>query len=121
MNTLTKPVARILYGLPYIVFGFMHFANGSAMVGMVPIPGGIFWVYLTGLALIAAAVSFTFNKYVYWAGLGLAVFLALTALTVHLPAVIGGNMNNLTTGLLKDIMLAGAALYFAGAAQRNEL
>ncbi len=119
MDTLTKPVARILYGLPFAVFGLMHFMNASQMTGMVWLPGGIFWVYLTGVALIAAGVAFLINKYTVWAAWGLAVFLLLTALTVHLPAVIGGSQANMSP-MLKDIMLMGAALHFAGVFSRVE-
>ncbi len=114
MKTGAKSAGRILYGLPYIIFGVLHFVMGDMMVGMVPIPGGIFWVYLTGIALIAAGVALTINKYVYYASIGLAVFLIVTALSVHLPAVLSGNMSNFTTGFLKDIMLAGAAIYISG-------
>lgn len=120
MDSLTKTGGRLIFGIPFLIFGIMHFTNASMMVGMVPIPGGVFWVYFTGLALVAASISFAINKYVYWAGLGLALFLFLTAFTVHLPAVISGNMQNFS-GMLKDVMLAGGALYFAGEAQRNEL
>lgn len=113
MKTLTGPIARILYGLPLIMFGYMHFANAGQMTGMVWLPGGAFWVYLTGIALFLAAISFVVDRYVVYAAYGLTLFLLLTALTVHLPAVLGGSQANMS-GLLKDLMLAGAALYFAG-------
>jgi len=50
--TLLPTAGRFLYALPMAVFGIMHFMNGSAMSGMVPIPGGVFWVYVTGAALV---------------------------------------------------------------------
>ena len=120
MDTLQNKIGRILYGLPFLVFGVFHFMNASGMAGMVPIPGGVFWVYVTGIALILAAASFIANKYVQWAEWGLAVFLLLTALSVHLPGVIDGNQMNMT-GFLKDISMMGAALYFAGKVSEQEV
>lgn len=119
MDTLTKPVARIVYGLPFAVFGIFHFMQGADMAGMVWLPGGVFWVYLTGLALIAAGVSFAINQYTKWAAWGLAVFLFLTAFTVHFPNVLGGDQAAMT-GFLKDVMLLGAALHFAGVFTREQ-
>ena len=59
MKALIDCYARIIYAIPFAIFGLMHFMKGGDMAGMVPsfIPGGIFWVYLVGVALIAAAVA----------------------------------------------------------------
>lgn len=35
MNTLTKTVSRIVYGLPFAVFGIFHLMRGGDMAGMV--------------------------------------------------------------------------------------
>jgi putative oxidoreductase len=40
----------------------LHFANAQAMAGMVPLPGGLFFVYLTGVALILASVGILTGK-----------------------------------------------------------
>lgn len=115
MNLLTSTVARIIYAVPLAVFGLMHLTSGKAMAGMVPVPGGVFWVYFTGLALIAAAVSIIIQKMSYWACLGLALLLALFALTIHMPGLPNpSSMGN----FLKDLSLAGAALYLAGALKK---
>jgi len=118
MEDWKKLLGRILFGLPMAVFGIMHFINGGMMTGMVWLPGGIFWVYLTGVALIAAAISFTVNKYTLWAAWGLVLFLFLTAFTVHLPGWVGGNASSMS-GFLKDASLMGAALYFTGVFSNN--
>ena len=88
------------------------------MAGMVPsfIPGGVIWVYLTGVALLAAAVAIIIQKKARLAGLLLAAMLLIFVLTIHLPGVMGGNESSMP-GLLKDIALAGAALGFAGTAK----
>lgn len=105
-------VGRILYGLPLLVFGLLHFMGAQMMAGMVPsfIPGGILWVYLTGVALILAAVAMIANRLSTLASLLLGILLLSFALTVHLPMLMGGDQNAMPN-LLKDTALAGAAFF----------
>ena len=109
MKTLTTTVARLLFAIPFGVFGIIHFISGSEMAGMVPFPGGVFWVYLVGIALLAAAVSVISGKQTHLALLLLALLLAVFVLTVHIPAIIGGDQMAMGS-LLKDLSLAGGAL-----------
>ena len=59
-------IGRYVFTIPFVVFGLMHLMSANDMAGMVPswVPGGIFWVYVLGLAQIAAAVSFIIKKYI---------------------------------------------------------
>jgi len=113
MQTLTSTVARIIFAVPLAIFGLFHFMNGPAMAGMVPIPGGVFWVYLTGAALLAAAISILIKKQARLACLLLALMLTIFALSIHLPGALGGDQASVSS-MLKDLALAGAALAFAG-------
>lgn len=112
MDALPK-VGRFLFAIPMAVFGVFHFLNTQAMVGMVPIPGGAIWIYVTGVALIAAAAAIMVGQQAVLATRLLAVFLLLTALTVHLPAVMGGDQAAMSN-VLKDLALAGGALILSG-------
>ncbi len=114
MQLLTKTVSRYLFAVPFIIFGIFHFMNAGGMAGMVPgwLPGGVFWVYLTGLALIVAPISLFIGKKDKLAMLLLALMLVIFALLVHLP---GGQAS--MPSLLKDLSLAGAALTWAGLAK----
>jgi len=118
MDTLTTTGARILYALPMAIFGLFHFMGADDMAGMVPsfIPGGVFWVYLTGAALILAAVAILIQKKARLACLLLAAMLIVFVLTIHLPGL-SENMQASMPNLLKDLALAGAALGFAGTAK----
>ncbi len=113
-------VGIVLYALVIGFFGVNHFLNGTGFQNTVPsfIPGGIFWVYLTGAALIAAAISFLTGKQTRVAGLLLATFLIIIVLSVHLPALIHSpgefRVSIALTNLIKDTNLAGAALMIAG-------
>ena len=108
MNLSTLKLGRIIFALPFAVFGILHFMNASAMAGMVPLPGGVFWVYLTGAAHLAAAISILTGKYARLACLLLGVMLLIFALSIHLPNLLGGDQQSMTN-LLKDLALAGGA------------
>ena len=109
-----------MYALVIGFFGINHFLNGTGFQNTVPsfIPGGIFWVYLTGAALIAASISFLTGKLTKVAGLFLAIFLIIIVLTIHLPALMrttgSPTVSIALTNLIKDTGLAGAALMIAG-------
>jgi putative oxidoreductase len=107
-------IGKHLYAIPMVIFGLFHFLNASAMAGMVPIPGGVFWIYLTGLSLILAGVSIIIQKLDEWSSFLLAVLLLVFVSTIHLPGVIaGGEMAQMyMTNLLKDLALAGGALIY---------
>ena len=120
MNNL-KNVGRIVFAVPFGIFGMMHLMMASNMTGMVPswVPGGVFWVYLTGLALLAAAISIVTKKHIYLASVLLAVLLIVFILTIHLPSIMGGDQMAMGS-LLKDMSLAGGALSIAGLFKDNE-
>ena len=119
-NSNIAKVGTILYALVIGFFGVNHFINANGMASMVPsfFHGGVFWVYLTGVALILAALAFLTGRLTRLAGILLAVFLIIVVLTVHLPAVIHAPDENAArfpmTNLIKDTGLAAAALIVAG-------
>lgn len=116
-QTLTLNTAgRILFAAPCAIFGLFHFMLADAMAAMVSIPGGAFWVFLTGIAMIAASVSMIIKKKSALASLLLGVLLIMYALTVLLPMVIGGDQMAMGQGL-KDLALAGVAFYFSSRAE----
>jgi putative oxidoreductase len=119
MKMLTTTIARILFAIPFLVFGLMHFAFAENMAKAIPsfLPGGVFWVYATGAGLIAAAVSLFTQKMVKEAMFGLALFLISAVVMIHLPGM--GNPDPMMqqmamSGLFKDIGLLGGALTYAG-------
>ena len=119
MNNL-KNIGRIMFAVPFGIFGMMHFMMASNMTGMVPswVPGGVFWVYVTGMALVAAAISIIAKKQIYLASVLLAVLLGVFVMTIHIPALLGGDQMAMG-GMLKDISLAGGALLIASLFKDN--
>ena len=108
-------IGRILFAIPMLIFGIFHFGNADGMAGMVPsfIPGGVIWIYITGLALLAAGVSILIQKKMKLATFLLGIMLLIFVLTMHLPGVIGGNESSMPM-LLKDLGLAGGAFFISG-------
>ncbi len=123
MKALTTVVARILFALPYGIFGVFHLLNGRQMAAYVPIPGGIFWVYFTGVAMLAGSIGLITKIQGYWAALGIALLLAIYIVFVHAPGM--GNPDPVlkqleTINFLKDTSLLGGALTWAGIFMRHE-
>ncbi|AAN50784.1 MULTISPECIES: hypothetical protein [Leptospira] len=110
-----KKIGKIIYAVPFAIFGLFHFISGPAMTGIVPsyIPFPIIWVYITGLALIAASVSIITGIKTHLATVLLAVLLGIFVVLVHLPGAAAGNQAS-TMALLKDVSLLGASLLIAG-------
>lgn len=108
------PVAgKYMYAIPMIIFGVFHLTSAGDMAGMVPIPGGVFWVYLTGAALAAAGVAILIGKKAQLATQLLGLMLLIFALSIHLPGVMGGSQMSMPS-LLKDLALAGGAWFMSG-------
>ncbi len=113
MESAISKTGRYMFAVPFVLFGLFHFMMGADMAGMVPIPGGLFWVYLTGAALVAAGVSMIIQKHTWLACVLLGVMLLIFVVAIHLPGAIDGSQAS-TTNALKDITMAGAAFYMAG-------
>lgn len=101
--------AEIIYALVIGFFGVMHFMNADVMSGMIPefMPAdGKIWVYITGAAMLAAALAILINKFKTLACYLLAVMLLIFVFTLHLKAAMEGNAGQ----LLKDTAMAMAAI-----------
>jgi len=110
-------LGRYFVVIPFAVFGPFHFMKADAMASMVPsyMPAGVVWVYLSGLGLLAAAVSILLGKYDKLASILLSIMLLLFAVMIYLPgAMSGGETAHSSLGyLLRDLSHAGAAMLYA--------
>jgi len=108
-------IGKYLFIVPFAIFGLFHFMNADQMSGMVApwLPAKVFLVYLTGVALIAAAIGVIINKKAALALQLLGLLLIIFILTIHLPNLIGGDQNAMGM-ILKDLSMAGGALYMSG-------
>lgn len=106
---IPSKAAELLYALAIAMFGVNHFMKTDMMAKLVPssLPGGgSLWVYITGSALILAAIAIMIEKYKTLACYLLAAMLLIFVFTLHLQPAMDGNMGN----LLKDTGLAMAAI-----------
>ena len=123
MNKILETLGRLFFSLPLVVMGLGHFSNPQAMAPMVPsyLPAPLFWVYLVGVALFAAALSFNLRKHDRLAGLLTALMLVGFAVLIHLPGLraAGNDMAKMMSmvNFFKDLGLAGGALLLAAASK----
>jgi uncharacterized membrane protein len=110
-NIIPNRVPIIIYAVVLAIFGIMHFLKADMMATIVPIPGGKIWVYITGLALILAAIAFIINIGVKPAGYLLALFLLIVIVLIHAPHAMDDPQS--MTALLKDAGLMAAAIIIA--------
>jgi putative oxidoreductase len=119
MKNLTT-AGRILFALPFVIFGINHFIMKEYYVGMLTsfIPLGSYTIILTGILMITAGISIITKKYVKLATILLALMLFIFIVTIHIPHLFHAasepdRMISLIT-LLKDISLMGGSLMIAG-------
>lgn len=100
--------ATVLYALIWAYFGVNHMVHAKDIAPMVPIPGGVFWVFITGVAMLAACIAIILNKQAKLACYLLALMLLIFIFTIHVPGLMKNNPMA-PTMLLKDIgLMAGA-------------
>lgn len=125
-SDLSTTIARWLYGLPFAGFGAMHLLLGSELNGYVPsfLPGGVFWVYLTGVGFLAASLSFVIERHVRLAASLLGAMFLAFVVTFDLPRLftVEGRdaLLGVTTNLLIDLAFAGSALLLSGRYARKQ-
>jgi uncharacterized membrane protein len=89
-------IARVLYGLALLAFGFSHFAYLDLTAPLVPswLPGHVFWAYFTGASYLAAGLAVLIG---FWARLASALSaLQIAGITflVWVPLMVAGNTSS---------------------------
>ena len=105
---------KLMYAGPMAMFGIFHLMGANEMIGMIPdfVPVPVFFIYLTGLALILAAVAIIIGKKAKLATRFLGLMLTLFAFLIHLSGFLSQDAVHLTM-FLKDIALAGGAWFMS--------
>lgn len=102
--------AVVVFALIWLLFGINHLVNAGTMAPMVStMPGGIFWIYFTGVCMILAGVSIIAGKWTRPACYLLALMLLVFIAAIHVPAMIKGDMFA-PASILKDLGLAAGAI-----------
>ncbi len=99
------------------IFAAEHFLAARDLMGIVPrwLPGPLFWTYLVGAALLAAAVSFIAWRHVRLSATLLAVLFLIIVATISLPDLPKHVMERLSWTLtVREMAFAGGAMVLAG-------
>ncbi len=88
-------LARILYGLALVAFGFSHFFYVNMTTPLVPtyLPFHDAWAYITGGAYLAAGVAIITGIFARLAAVLVALQIALITILVWAPIVAAGNIS----------------------------
>jgi putative oxidoreductase len=116
-------IGRILFAIPFFIFGINHFLMMDYYVGMLTsfIPLGPYTIILTGVVMIIASISIITRKFIVQSTLALATLLLLFIATIHIPHLLNGSDRTVTLiALLKDISLLGGSLMIAGMSIENK-
>jgi len=116
-------VGRILFAIPFAIFGLNHFLFLDFYIGTVSsfIPLGPYTVILTGVFLIMASLSIIFNKYIKISTILLSILLLTFILTIHIPGLFDPEKWKFALiELLKDTSLLGGSLMIAGMMYEKE-
>jgi len=116
------PFGRLFLAIPLAVFGTEHFTSTGNIADIVPrwIPAHTFWVYLVGIALIAAALSITVQIQSPLAATLLGATFFSFVLLIHIPNIIAHPRNRFFWAIaLREIAFSGGALAYAGSHGRS--
>jgi len=116
MKTFTT-AGRLLFAIPFALFGINHFLMTDYYVGMLTsfIPLGAYTIILTGIMLLVVSICLITKKFIKQATLGLALLLFIFIVTIHIPHLFNGPDKSATLiALLKDVSLMGGSIMIAG-------
>jgi uncharacterized membrane protein len=110
------PFGRLFFAIPLAVFGSEHFTLTPSIAALVPrwIPAHTFWVYLVGLAFLAAALSIAVLVQARLAAALVGMTLLAFVFVMDLPAAIANPGNRFFWALaLRQLAFSGGAFAFA--------
>jgi uncharacterized membrane protein len=116
------PLGRVFVATSLAVFAAEHLAGPRFLMELVPpwMPGRLFWAYFVGIALLAAAVSFTLQQHLRLSATLLAIMFFSFVLLIHLPNVVANPKDRILWAVcLRDLSFAGGALAYAMTRDRH--
>lgn len=122
LKAITKILERVIpYGRFFlaaflILAGIQHFIYVNFVVRLIPswIPGQVFWVYFTAIALIAGGIGICIKSTRQKAGLLTGLMILSWVILLHLPRVLADMQHpNETTALFEALAFSGVAFLAA--------
>ena len=106
----------VFFAVPLAGFAAEHFVFTDAMVPMIPgwLPWRPFWLYLTGTALVAAAISILLKRNIGLSGILLGIMISSFVVILYLPKVIASPHDRFAWAVaVRDFCFAMAAFTLA--------
>jgi uncharacterized membrane protein len=116
------PFGRLFFAMPMGVFGTEHLVDTTEIAALVPswIPAHLFWTYLVGIGLIAAALSITLKRYSKLAAILLGSMLLLFVILMHIPNIVETHGARLFWAIaLRDTAFSGGAFALAASLSKR--
>ena len=110
---MVQKIGKWLFILPFAAFGFLHFGPLEFSLPYIPsyLPFPAFWVYFTGVCLMAFTLSAMLKKLDGLAALLLGLMLLLFVIMIHIPKAIEGDFLQIIASF-RDTAMAGAAFIY---------
>lgn len=126
ISVIGSKAAPFLIAGSLTVFGIKHFEHGQLVfiVGAdyYPLPGEMFWVYLTGAVFIASAVGIAINKRKPFIAALLGVFIFFITLIFYGPQLLStGFAGHTLATFLKGMAMCGSCFVLAQAGSKNQV
>jgi uncharacterized membrane protein len=110
-------LGSLCFAIPLAVFGALHLSSPGFVLPIVPpfVPARMFWVYLVGGALIAAALSIATNIGVRWSGLLFGIMMFVFVAMIHLPGALSRPHDRIIrTIVFREMSFGGGGWILAG-------
>ncbi len=111
------PFGRLFFAIPMGIFGTDHLVFTAEIASLVPswMPAHVFWTYLVGVCLIAAALSIILERYSKLAATLLGIMFVLFVAMMHIPNILATHGARLFWAIgLRDISFGGGGFALAG-------
>ena len=118
------PLGAILFAVPIISFGILHFMVAKDAATMVPswIPWHLFWIYFCGAALIGSGIGIIFKIKTRLIATLLGLMIFIWFIILHIPSVIAApaaDMQGEVTSAFLALAYSGIAFVIAGVANKK--
>jgi uncharacterized membrane protein len=116
-------LGRLLFAGSMVIFGVQHFMYAGFIATLVTpwIPGHLFWVYLTGVGMIAAGLCMAIKKLGALAATWLGIMFLLWVIVLHGPRVLAQPRNaDELSSLLVALAMGGGSLAAAQALKKDK-
>jgi uncharacterized membrane protein len=115
------PLAPVFLGGFLLLAGVQHFVYADFVAQLVPawIPQTRFWVYFTGIALVAGGLGMLIPKTARLAATLSGIMIFLWVVLLHIPRAVTQKSAGETAGIFEALALSGVAWLLAARADRS--